>query len=144
MRVALLTRYFNNKNAGIGVYSRNLLKSLLDRKHQVGLFSTHIDSYVGYFFYTFIELALKIATYDYPDVYHALSPLEALWTPKEKTVTTFHDLIPWLHKEKETHYFSGPLSFFRIKGGSWWFKMAAKVAAKSDHIICNSSINSCR
>lgn len=136
MRVALLTRFFNNRNAGIGVYSRNLLKHLLDKGIQTDLYSSNFKSREGYFIYSLLELGLKKLSFD-SDVYHALTPIEAIWTPKEKTVTTFHDLIPMLELDKiDTHYAGSKVTKFINKR---YFSFAAKRAVDSKRIICNSN-----
>lgn len=137
MKVALLTRFFNADNAGIGVYSKNLLRELLERGYELDLFNTSFKGRIGYFLYTSLELSFKLFSHD-ADVYHALTPLESIWTPKDKTVTTFHDLIPWLYRKEETWYFSGMAGWFYRIFGSKWFELAAKRALKSKRIICNS------
>lgn len=134
-RVALLTRFFNDRNAGIGVYSRGLLSKLLERGIQTDLYSCGFKGRVGYFLYSFAELGLKKLSFD-SDVYHALTPIEALWTPKERTVTTFHDLIPMLELgEIDTHYAGNMLTKFINEK---YFTFAAKRASESKRIICNS------
>lgn len=132
----MLTRFFNRRNAGIGQYSQKLLEKLLSRGHEIDPVCTPYRGTVGYFVYTSITLRFGIPRD--VDVYHALSPLEAIYLDKDRTVTTFHDLIPWLHRKEETWYFSGFAARFRRWFGSWWFKRACKKAAKSKRIICNS------
>lgn len=135
MRVALLTRFFNDRNAGIGVYSRNLLLKLLENGMQVDTYSSGFMGRVGYFAYSLFELGIKSLSFD-SDVYHALTPVEALWTPPERTVVTFHDLIPMLHlSEIQTHYASGGITKFVSKR---YFTVAARRAIKAKRIICVS------
>lgn len=136
MRICLLTRFFNRRNAGIGQYSQNLLAEMLRRGHEVDPVCTTRRGTIGYFLYTGAEIRFRIPRD--VDVYHALTPLESIYLPKNKTVTTFHDLIPWLHRREETWYFSGAFGRFRRWFGGWWFKRACKKAAQSKRIICNS------
>jgi len=143
MNIQLVTRYFNNWNAGIGVYSKNILREMIKRGHNVAPVSTKTEGTIGYFKYTSFDLfrEMKVPS---PfsekeiDLYHALTPMESIWLPKEKTVTTFHDLIPMLHREEETWYFEGWFSSFRRWFGSKWFEYGAKKGVESERIICNS------
>lgn len=135
MKICLLSRYYNTDNGGIGIYSQNILYELLKRDYRLDLFNTNTGGRVGYFFYTSFELGLKMNFYDNADVYHALTPLESIWTPKEKTVVTFHDLNPWLHRDEATWYGNNPITS-RIT--SIWFQFAVKRATQSKKIICNS------
>lgn len=143
MDIGLYTRYFNDWNKGIGVYSKNILREMIKKGHNVHSHSTKSKGMLGYAYYTSVSLFKELKmpslmpTHDL-DVYHALTPLESIWMPREKTVTTFHDLIPMLHREEETWYFSGPLSFFRRKLGGMWFELGAKIGAESEAVICNS------
>ena len=94
MRIAFFTRFFNSRNGGIGVYSKNLLRELLRRGHEIDLVATTWRSAAGYFLYTLIDMRFRIPKG--VEVYHALSPAEAIYLPKERSVVTFHDLIPLL------------------------------------------------
>lgn len=132
----MLTRFFNRRNAGIGQYSQKLLEELLARGHEIDPICTTRRGTVGYLVYTGAEIRFRIP-HDV-DVYHALTPLEAIYLDKDRTVTTFHDLIPWLYRKEETWYFSGFAAPFRRWFGSWWFRRACKKAARSKRIICNS------
>jgi len=136
MRICMLTRFYSRRNAGIGEYSLNLLREMLARGHEVDPVCTTRRGATGYLIYTGAEIRFRIPRD--VDVYHALTPLESIYIPKNKTVTTIHDLIPYLHRDAETWYFSGYFGRFRRWFGSWWFKHACEKAAKSKRIICNS------
>lgn len=131
MNLTLIGRYFNEKSGGIGKYSKEILKKVIaDENFVTTIVNCPKDGRIPYFFYTTLTLKYRLPKNE--DVYHALSPLEGVWTPKEKTVTTFHDLIPWLHSE-----IVYPNRLVRIIAKNH-FKLAAKKAAKSKKIICNS------
>ncbi|MBA7602753.1 hypothetical protein ES703_09849 [subsurface metagenome] len=136
MKVCLLTRFFSRRNAGIGQYSLNLLREMIERGHEVDPVCTTRRGKAGYLLYTGAEIRFRIPRD--VDVYHALTPLESIYLPKKKTVVSFHDFIPWLHRQEETWYFKGFSGRFNRWFGSWWFKRACKKAAKSERIICNS------
>jgi len=127
MKIALLSRFFNARNGGIGVYSKNLLRVLLERGHEVDVIATTWRSAAGYLFYTLVDLRFRIPK-DI-DVYHALTPAEAIYLPKEKTVVTFHDLMP-LRFELGLNP--------RRWVGHYWFLFACKQAVKASRLICNS------
>ncbi len=136
MKICLLTRFFNRRNAGIGQYSQKLLEEMLTRGHEIDPVCTTRRGAVGYLLYTGAEILLRIPRD--VDVYHALTPLESIYLPKDKTVVTFCDLIPWLHRGEKTWYFSGRFGGFRRRFGSWWFTRACKKAAMSQRITCIS------
>lgn len=143
MDISLLTRYFNDWNGGIGVYSKNILREMIDRGHNVDPHSTRTKGIVGYFKYVFLELQEEIKLPSpfskHPiDVYHALTPMEGVHLPKERTVTTFHDLMPMLHRKEETWYFNGIIGKFKRWAGSKWFEYVAREGVRSRGIICNS------
>lgn len=138
MKICLLTRFFNRSNGGIGVYSTELLRELLERGHELDLLNTTWGGTVGYFLYTALELKLKIPKDC--DLYHACTPVETIHLPKNKPrIVTFHDLIPWLyHKQIKTWYFGGKFGRIRRLIGHDYFKFAAKRAMRCDAIIANS------
>ena len=127
MKIALLTRFFNARNGGIGVYSKNLLRELLERGHEIDAIQTPWRSAAGYLFYTLVDLRFRIPKD--VDVYHALTPAEAIYLPKEKSVVTFHDLMPLKFKLGLNP---------RRWVGHYWFLLACKRAVKASRLICNS------
>lgn len=140
MEITILTRYFNTNNGGIGRYSKELLTKLLESEHTVNPVQTLAKSGAGYAYYTYIHLFKKLKTFNKgSDIYHALTPMEAIYTPKERTVTTFHDLIPILHPESQNWHSDVPLKSVRSSIGKELFRKACKKASKSEKIICNSN-----
>lgn len=97
MRVCLISRYFDFRNAGIGRVGMELEKGLAKRGHSVLRVSTNGNSLYSYFFYTLCEIPFRLPK---TDVYHALTPMEGMWLPKERSMVTFHDLIQMLSPEK--------------------------------------------
>ncbi|UOY10301.1 glycosyltransferase [Methanonatronarchaeum sp. AMET6-2] len=129
--LALVGRYFNERTGGLGVYSKEILSGLIDdERFNIDIVSSNDSGWVGYFLYTTLKIKKKLPNES--DVYHALSPLESIWCPKEKTVTTFHDLMPWLYADE---LYNNP---FIAKIAKEHFKFAAKKGVKSRRIICNS------
>jgi len=92
MNICLLTRYFDFRNAGLGRVSSEIMKGLVKRQHSVWKVSTDGNSLYSYFFYTLVEIPIKMPRINV-DVYHAITPMEAMWLPKDKSVVTFHDLF---------------------------------------------------
>lgn len=132
MDICQITRYFDHKkNAGIGMYSEKLLEKISE-EHNVKSIETETEGRIGYFLYTSLGLLNHPNGFD---VYHAMTPLEAIHTPKEKTVVTFHDLLPFTHKEQATWYGGNPIT---SNITAMWFKYACEVASSSEQIICNS------
>lgn len=130
MKVCLLSRFFDLRNGGIGRYSQELLRELINRGVNVTTVSQDSGLPLGqgrvkYFIYTAFEIGFKIPSGQ--DVYHACAPTEALHSPKPLTVF-FHDLIP-LYKTRT--WYKG------IAAG--YFKHVCEVAVKkADAIMVQS------
>lgn len=138
MRICLLARFFNTRSAGMGRVSEELLKYLLSRGHSLDLICSTLRGMGGYLLHSALQVPLSPIPRDV-DVYHALSPLEAIWTPRDRTVVTFHDLIPWLHLGRtETHYAGGRLRRLKAASVRCYFEVAARAAAQCRRIICIS------
>lgn len=132
MKICLVSRFFDFRNAGIGRVGMEVRDGLRKRGYDVATVSDGSSLY-KYFFYTGVELRLKIPK---ADVYHAITPMEAMWLPKNKTVVTFHDIMPITDKERLG---SG------LGGGGWknlvgrkYFTYAAKKAIECARIVAVS------
>jgi glycosyltransferase involved in cell wall biosynthesis len=111
--------------------------ALLKRGYETVSFGTHRERDIGYFVYSAVEAAFTLPK-GY-DIYHCLSPIEAIYAPKASSIVTFHDLIPWLHLNKtETHYAQGPMKQVKRLISKHYFKAAASMASKCSLIACNS------
>jgi len=99
MKVCLLTRYFDLRNHGLGRVSIEIRNELMRRGCSVTPLSTSGNSLYSYFLYTFFGIPLRLVGKSY-DVYHALTPMEGLWIPKDRSVVTFHDLFQITDKDK--------------------------------------------
>ena len=130
--VLLLARHFNALNGGIGKYSENVLESV--QKHYknkpiiITKFNCKKENLFEYFWFNFRRIHDYLDKHKPFDLYHALSPLEATYLPKEKTIVTFHDLMPLL-----SHDYSPQNVIKKIV-----FYIAVKQAIKSKRIICVS------
>jgi glycosyltransferase involved in cell wall biosynthesis len=131
MRVALITRYFDSTNAGIGRVSAELLKGLLNRDHEVIPICTTKQSLPEYMSYSTLDLWMRMP--DYADVYHAVTPVESLWMPKTKAITTILDLIPLLNPDK----CGAGIGYNSIlnKIGTSYFGYCAKSAARNSRFV---------
>lgn len=98
MKICLLTRYFDFRNAGLGRVSLEIRRRLIERGHEVVSVSTEGESLYAYFWYTLFGIRRKMSKGC--DVYHAITPMEAMWLPKGKSVVTFHDLFQITHPER--------------------------------------------
>jgi len=98
MRICLVSRYFDFRNAGLGRVGMEIESGLVKRGHSVYIVQTNGSSLYSYFFYTACEIPFRLPRN--VDVYHAITPMEGMWLPKKKSVVTFHDLIQMLSPEK--------------------------------------------
>jgi glycosyltransferase involved in cell wall biosynthesis len=137
MKICLVTRFFDLRNGGIGRLSMEMLKGLQNRGYDIKQVSTNRPGTLGHVLYSTIELA-----YGMPkgcDIYHCLTPMEAIYAPKKLSVVTFHDLIPWLHvNETDTHYVHGSTKAILGLMSKYYFQAVARIAARCSLIACNS------
>ncbi len=134
MRICLLTKCFDLRNAGLGRVSIEIRDRLQKRGHEVVCISAESMSLYSYFWYTFYEIRKKMPKD--AQVYHALTPMEAMWLPRDKSVVTFHDLFQITHPKR----LGSGLGEKGLKHdlGVAYFKYAAKRAAKSKSIVAVS------
>lgn len=134
MKICLLTRYFDFRNAGLGRVSKEIAMELQRRGHEVVKVSTNGESLYSYAWYMSIGIRSQIP--DNCDVYHALTPMEAVWIPKEKSVVTFHDLIPLLYQDKAGAGIGrSPLKSLL---GKTFFKTGCDYAKRCKYVVCVS------
>jgi glycosyltransferase involved in cell wall biosynthesis len=136
MKICLVTRFFDLRNGGIGRFSMEMLKGLQNRGYDIKQVSTNRQGYIGHVVYTAIELA-----YGMPkgcDIYHCLSPMEAIYTPKKLSVVTFHDFIPWLHVDPADVH--GRVRRLRKRLSRYYFQTTVKIASRGSQIACHSEL----
>ena len=101
MDITLITRFADSRIGGIGTYSELIHDGLKNRDDvnlnlitQENSILPYTDNPLKYFFYSFFELKwiLNKKTFKNSDVFHAVSPMEAICANKSKTVVTIHDV----------------------------------------------------
>lgn len=135
MKICLITRFFDFRNAGLGRVSMEILKGLKTRGYDVCPISTEGESLTSYLKYTMFELRNRIpGGYD---IYHALTPMESVWVPKQKSIVSFHDLILLTHPERAGAGvgYSMP-KLFTAKAYFGW--VAKHHASKCKIVVCQS------
>lgn len=139
MKICLLSRFFDLRNAGIGRYSQNLCECLKKKQVRVRCVSQDGGIPLGqgrakYLFYTTLEIPFKMP--DGYHIYHACSPIEALWLGEKNSVVTFHDLIPMIHSDLLIN--TGIIDSISRYIGQRHFNLACKRAVKCRAIIADS------
>ncbi len=134
MKVCLLTRRPSLDSGGIGRVTLELKKSLVNRGDTVRLVAADKVDLASYFKYCFFDNWLKMPK-GY-DVYHAITPMEAIWTPKDKAIATILDIIPVVHPEMHGARMGG--NWIKYSIGKECFTIGCKQAAKSRYIACIS------
>ena len=101
MEVTLVSRYFDTRNRGAGSHSKLIYEGLSQKNiklNQISQVNGLISSYspLSYLFYSAIDLKRLVNKdkFNNTDVFHALTPLECLYLPKQKSVASVLDLIP--------------------------------------------------
>lgn len=134
MKVCLLTRRPSLDSGGIGRVSIEIMNGLVKRGNSVQtVFANNVDL-VGYFKYTFFDNLIKMPK-GY-DVYHAITPMETIWIPKDKGIATILDIIPITHPELHGARMGGNRVKYTI--GRACFTIGCKQAAKCRYIVCIS------
>ena len=135
VKICLLTRYFDFRNAGIGRVSTEVMKGIVKNGYSVHAISTNGDSLYSYFLYTLAEIPIKLPRHGI-DVYHALTPMEAMWLPKDKSVVTFHDLFQITNPDK----LGSGMGYSKWKNfiGTHYFAIACNVAKRCRFIVAVS------
>jgi glycosyltransferase involved in cell wall biosynthesis len=140
MKICLVTRYFDLTNGGIGQCSIAIRDGLRKRGHEVVCISDDGDyKNHNYFKYALIHLSKAIPKDC--DVYHAMTPMESIYMPKDKTLVTIHDLITSIHADTlKKHDGHGPRGWLRNELGQRFFSMSINYALKARYITCPSKL----
>lgn len=136
MKICLLTRYFDFRNAGLGRFSMEIRNGLIKRGYDVDCISTEGESLYSYFSYTLFEIPIKLRKRKY-DIQHALTPMEGIWLNPKRGIVTFHDLIQIKYPERQCSGLGGRGWKSFVGGG--YFRFACNMASKVRHITCNSN-----
>ena len=135
MEVTLVSRYFDTRNRGAGSHSKLIYDGLSQKNiklNQISQENSLISSYspLSYLFYSAIDLKHLVNKKQYKntDIFHALTPLECLYLPKEKSVASVLDLIPLNETE------SLKSSIF-----AKYFNKAIESAVKCERLVVNNS-----
>lgn len=135
MKVCLLTRFFDFRNAGLGRVSSEILRGLVKEGYSVRKVYTKGNSLYSYFFYTLVEIPIKLPRKGI-DVYHAVTPMEGIWIPKDKSIVTFHDLFQITDPDK----LGSGLGYSKWKNliGTSYFRIAVNIAKRCRFITAVS------
>jgi glycosyltransferase involved in cell wall biosynthesis len=137
MKICLVGRFFDLRNGGIGRFSMEMLEALRRRNHEVVSVSTRREGTSGHVIYSLFDLAWKLPRGC--DIYHCLTPMEAIYAPKKISIVTFHDFIPWKHvNDTDTHYVRGSMRSLKGLMSKSVFALSSKIAVKCSLIVCNS------
>jgi len=134
MKICILTRRFELGSGGIGRVSTEIRNGLQKLGHDVYSVSTDKEDLVSYFKYVFHDIRSK--TPNNCDIYHAITPMESIWLPKNKSVSTILDIIPITHPEKH----GARMGSSKIKQiiGKQCFDIGCRQAAKCKRVACIS------
>lgn len=134
MKICLLTRRFALDSGGIGRVGTEIRDGLGRLGHEVHTVSTDKEDLVSYFKHTFLDIKRKIPKG--MDIYHAITPMESIYLPKEKSVSTILDIIPITNPDKHGARMGSSKLKYTI--GKICFNFGCKQAAKCSKIVCIS------
>jgi len=120
---------------GVGRVSRGLYENLQKHRLKIKKIELGARSPYKYFFKTFISMPFLIP-HRYNGVYHAITPMEGMWLPKDKSIVTFLDLFTITDPDKLGAGFGyhKRRSTFARK----CFKEATRKSSKAKRIACIS------
>ncbi len=134
MNVCLLTRRPALDSGGIGRVSIELHSGLAKRGNNVQMVSASKVDLAHYFKYSFIDNLFQMPK-GY-DVYHAITPMESIWIPKDKGIATILDIIPITHPELHGARLAGNRMKYTIARAC--FTIGCRQAAKCRYVVCIS------
>lgn len=134
MKICLLTRRFALDSGGIGRVGTEIRDGLGRLGHEVHTVSTDKEDLVNYFKYTFLDIRRKIPKDC--DIYHAITPMESIWIPKDKGVVTVLDIIPVTHPDKHGARMGGNKVKYTI--GKICFTTGCRKAARCQRVVSES------
>lgn len=94
MKICLLSRNFLLQG-GIGRVGLEIRNKLMGLGHEVRTISTSKEDLISYFLYTSLEILFRLPRG--MDIYHAITPMESIWIPKEKGISVILDIIALTH-----------------------------------------------
>jgi glycosyltransferase involved in cell wall biosynthesis len=134
MRVCLLTRNPVLESGGIGRVSIEIRDGLIRNGNTVHTVFAKNMGLAHYFKYTFFDNYFNIPK-GY-DVYHAITPMEAVWVPKDRSIATVLDIIPIVHPELHGARMGGNRVKYTI--GKACFTVGCQQAHKCRYVVCIS------
>ena len=121
-------------SGGIGRVSIELRNGLVKRGHSVHTVSADKVDLVSYFKYTLFDNLFRMPK-GY-DIYHAITPMESIWIPKNKGIATVLDIIPIVHPELHGARLAGNRVKYTIARAC--FTIGCKQATKCKYVVCIS------
>ncbi len=121
-------------SGGIGRVSIELRDGLLKKGNSVQMVSADKVDLVSYFKYTLFDNLFRMPK-GY-DVYHAITPMESIWIPKNKGIATVLDIIPIVHPELHGARLAGNRVKYTIARAC--FTIGCKQATKCKYVVCIS------
>lgn len=135
MEITLVSRYFDTRSGGAGSHTKLIYEGLQNHDLKINRLSQEdclINSYskFAYLYFSAIDLKRLIAKKEYrnSDVFHALTPLESFYIPKNKSVASVLDFIPLNEADS---FVSSVFAKF--------FERSIKSAVECERIIANNS-----
>lgn len=137
MNICLLTRYSNFRGTGITRIATELMKGLRKRSYRYETLSCKGNSLYSYFFFSLLEIPLKLPRKN-TDIFHAVtSPIEGIWLPEDRSVVTYCDALPILYPER----FGSGMGHNKLKNliGRKYAEFSWKRTRRASLVTCISS-----
>jgi glycosyltransferase involved in cell wall biosynthesis len=141
MNICMLARHFDLKlNSGLGRVATQIKQGVEARGHQVITVQdqgTTPWNYLNYCYgLPFGKSNIRKLTPRKADVYHAITPMESVFLPANKSVCTFHDLIQEIAPERAGSGLNR--NAVTYQGGIMAYQIADRRAARCKYVVATS------
>lgn len=139
MDVCLLTRYFDTNHTegvGIGRVSGELYRHLIPKNLYLYPIASESGGLFKYLKYSSLEIPLNLLGKRF-DVYHALTPIEAFWIPKSRSIVTINDLFSLINVKGMGSGLKGSKTLMAL--AQFYYLKACEEAIKCRIIVCIST-----
>lgn len=99
MKVTMLSRFFDYRTAGLARIANELRAGFTAQGIEVKTYGARGPTLKNYLRYLLWDIPLCFPYYKETDIYHAITPMEGIYTPWDRTVVTVPDLIMVKHPE---------------------------------------------
>jgi len=138
LNICLLSRYFDTNHTegvGIGRVSEELYKQLVKGNDYILPLASRPGGLLTYFIYSSLLIPLDLRGQKF-DIYHALTPIESFWIPKNKSLVTINDLFSLINVKGMGSGLQGNTTLMKL--AQFYYLKACESAVECNKLVCIS------